>query len=486
MSKHLGNILEPMPLMERHGADAVRWFMLAGGSPWSARRVGHKVLEEIASKVLRTYWSIASFQSLYARANDWTPGARRPAGAADRRCWTGGRGPRPHRVAAEVDAALEDYDAARAGRALAGPDRRPVQLVRPPVPAPVLGRRPGRAADPARLPGDADPAAGAVRAVHHRDGSGGRCSPSAPASSRCTWRRWPATRRSRPTPQLSRAGGAGPAAGRARPGGPGGVGGQDPAAAGPGADLGARAGTSCRPSCGAEVADELNVVELAELASAEDLVNVTVKPNFRALGKRFGTRTKEVAAAISAGRSGRASPPRCGPGGTARTRRVRTTIDRRGRDRQRGAGVGLGGRDRGLGHGRAGPGADRRSCAGWARCATWSGSCRRRARTPASRSPTGSSCTGGSAAHPSRPRRSASTPTSWPARCWPATLTEGAPAGGRLRRHQATDEELGLHLWLTPGLTAALSQGRRSARPGRRPLARAWTPERDARLAAGR
>ena len=49
-----------------------------------------------------------------------------------------------------------------------------------------------------------------------------------------------------------------------------------------------------------EVADELNVVDLAELASAEDLVDVSVKPNFRALGKRFGSRTKEVAAAITA------------------------------------------------------------------------------------------------------------------------------------------------------------------------------------------
>ena len=41
MSKHLGNVLEPIPLMDQHGADAVRWFMLAGGSPWQARRVGH-------------------------------------------------------------------------------------------------------------------------------------------------------------------------------------------------------------------------------------------------------------------------------------------------------------------------------------------------------------------------------------------------------------------------------------------------------------
>ena len=34
MSKHLGNILQPIPLMDEHGADAVRWFMAATGSPW--------------------------------------------------------------------------------------------------------------------------------------------------------------------------------------------------------------------------------------------------------------------------------------------------------------------------------------------------------------------------------------------------------------------------------------------------------------------
>ena len=39
MSKHLGNVLQPIPLMDQHGADAVRWYMLAAGSPWSARRV---------------------------------------------------------------------------------------------------------------------------------------------------------------------------------------------------------------------------------------------------------------------------------------------------------------------------------------------------------------------------------------------------------------------------------------------------------------
>ncbi|WP_375490201.1 isoleucine--tRNA ligase [uncultured Jatrophihabitans sp.] len=117
MSKHLGNILEPIPLMDRHGADAVRWFMACSGSPWVSRRVGHKALEEIASKVIRTYWSVASFQSLYARANGWAPGQTPAAGqrqVLDR--WALSRA---HRLARDVDAAMGDYDTARAGRLLA-------------------------------------------------------------------------------------------------------------------------------------------------------------------------------------------------------------------------------------------------------------------------------------------------------------------------------------------------------------------------------
>jgi isoleucyl-tRNA synthetase len=87
MSKHLGNVLDPFELFERHGADALRWYMLCGGSPWSARRVGHEQVEEVVRKVLLTYWNTAAFHTLYATANGWTPG---PA-AASGRCWTAGR-----------------------------------------------------------------------------------------------------------------------------------------------------------------------------------------------------------------------------------------------------------------------------------------------------------------------------------------------------------------------------------------------------------
>ncbi|MEV8365731.1 isoleucine--tRNA ligase [Streptomyces niveus] len=79
MSKHLGNILQPIPLMERHGADAVRWFMAAGGSPWAARRVGDTTIQEVVRKTLLTYWNTVAFQALYARTSGWTPSAADPA-----------------------------------------------------------------------------------------------------------------------------------------------------------------------------------------------------------------------------------------------------------------------------------------------------------------------------------------------------------------------------------------------------------------------
>jgi isoleucyl-tRNA synthetase len=71
MSKHLGNVLEPISLMDQHGADAVRWYMLAAGSPWSARRVGHDAISDVVRKTLLTYWNTISFHTLYAEASSF-------------------------------------------------------------------------------------------------------------------------------------------------------------------------------------------------------------------------------------------------------------------------------------------------------------------------------------------------------------------------------------------------------------------------------
>ncbi|MGH6656493.1 MAG: isoleucine--tRNA ligase, partial [Actinocrinis sp.] len=118
MSEHLGNILEPMALMDRHGADALRWFMLAGGSPWSARRVGDTTIQEVVRKTLLTYWNTVAFQALYARTGGWSPSAADPA-PADRPVldrWVLGE---LNRLVGEMDTALEGFDTQQAGKLLA-------------------------------------------------------------------------------------------------------------------------------------------------------------------------------------------------------------------------------------------------------------------------------------------------------------------------------------------------------------------------------
>src|SRR3712207_877862 len=115
MSKHLGNVLQPIPLMDQHGADALRWFMAASGLPWAARRVGSNALEEIVRKVLLTYWNTASFFVLYANAaaaqgRAWTPDLMAEAPApADRPLLDRWALAELHRTVAEVDDALEKF-----------------------------------------------------------------------------------------------------------------------------------------------------------------------------------------------------------------------------------------------------------------------------------------------------------------------------------------------------------------------------------------
>ncbi len=121
MSKHLGNILLPMPLMDEHGADALRWFMACSGSPWSARRIGHTALSDIVRKVLLTYWNTVAFHVLYARSEGWTPlsdGAVPPV--AEREVLDRWLLSELNTLVGDVTAALEKFDTQDAGARIAG------------------------------------------------------------------------------------------------------------------------------------------------------------------------------------------------------------------------------------------------------------------------------------------------------------------------------------------------------------------------------
>jgi isoleucyl-tRNA synthetase len=118
MSKSQGNVIDPFDVLERQGADALRWFLITSGSPWASRRVSMEVFDEIVRQFLLTLWNVYAFFVTYANADGFDPSEPGPAvserPALDR--WALSQLARTTQVAHE---ALEAYDATAAGRAIA-------------------------------------------------------------------------------------------------------------------------------------------------------------------------------------------------------------------------------------------------------------------------------------------------------------------------------------------------------------------------------
>ena len=309
MSKHLGNVLEPISLMDSHGADAVRWFFTAAGSPWATRKLGHGALEEIVRKVLLTYWNTASFLVLYANA-----------AAAQGTAWNSERisaappvPARPvldrwllselHALVRDATAALDGFDSATAGRRIAAfIDDLSNWYVR-------RSRR-------RFWEGPATPDGKAAFATLYTclETLTRLMAPLAPFVTDYIWgvlrsegspdsvhlATWPAfdaalideqlatqMALARRLVELGRSARATEVV-RVR----------QPLAR---ALVGAAGFADLPAELRAQVAEELNVHLLEPLAAVGDeLVDYAVKPNFRALGRRFGARTPAVAAAIEA------------------------------------------------------------------------------------------------------------------------------------------------------------------------------------------
>ena len=117
MSKRLGNAVDPFEVLDKYGADAVRWYMISNSQPWDNLKFDVEGVDEVRRKFFGTLYNTYSFFALYANVDGFTgreeiiPVAERPE--IDR--WIISL---LNTLTDEVTTALENYDPTPAARAI--------------------------------------------------------------------------------------------------------------------------------------------------------------------------------------------------------------------------------------------------------------------------------------------------------------------------------------------------------------------------------
>ena len=73
MSKHKGNVVDPIEVIESQGADATRWHFYTASAPWLPTRFSKDDVAEAQRSFLSTLWNVYSFYILYADLDKFDP-----------------------------------------------------------------------------------------------------------------------------------------------------------------------------------------------------------------------------------------------------------------------------------------------------------------------------------------------------------------------------------------------------------------------------
>ncbi len=73
MSKHKGNVVDPWDVLDKQGADAIRWYFYVNSAPWLPCRFDDAAVSEHQRKFMGTLWNTYAFYVLYAEIDQFNP-----------------------------------------------------------------------------------------------------------------------------------------------------------------------------------------------------------------------------------------------------------------------------------------------------------------------------------------------------------------------------------------------------------------------------
>jgi len=73
MSKSKGNVIKPWSVIEKHGADALRWYLYTAAPPGNSRRFSQNLVGEAVRQFMLTLWNTYSFFVTYANIDNFHP-----------------------------------------------------------------------------------------------------------------------------------------------------------------------------------------------------------------------------------------------------------------------------------------------------------------------------------------------------------------------------------------------------------------------------
>ena len=116
MSKHVGNVVNPFDMIEKYGADAVRFYMMTNSEPWDNLKFDPEGVDEVRRKLFGTLYNTYSFFALYANVDGFDPSAVAPIDYSSRPEIDRWILSRANSLIKGVDKELDGFDPTRAGR----------------------------------------------------------------------------------------------------------------------------------------------------------------------------------------------------------------------------------------------------------------------------------------------------------------------------------------------------------------------------------